>query len=352
MSMSSAVSTPINGLDRIMVEMPRYGSEFTGTYANHAPMVLVALWRIGGSPERLRDFFQHYHDAKALLPFGEGVAPVDRENWQEAIGQREREPDLRAFFIDEVARLGIDGALRTYLPRLAPGVGASAFHALMRMAYGVLRDSESDVAIALAYWAACYLALPPSTNAAPLTEDPAEVLARVAQIPKLHELPLQELLWQNMHLVGQQREFAPVVDWLAMTPDTSHRMAASAIALFTATQDFCALHAVTGLHWLRIIAPHCPPDAMTAMLRHFWQGIAALMGEMGFPTLPDAATLDRWRSLPVPPWEEIKAAAAKSYDEHDISIVFSASEEMKFHGDPLYQLAAARRVGLVPDYTS
>lgn len=350
MSLSADIAHP-SGLDRIMAEMPHYGSEFAGTFANHAPMVLVALWQIGGSPERLGDFFRHYRDDKQLLPFGEATAPVDRSNWEAAIGVREREPDLRAFFGDEVARLGIEEALQTYLPRLAAGVGASAFHALMRTAYGLLRRSETDIAVALAYWAATYLALPPSTGAAPITEDPAEVLSKVAAIPRLHELPLQELLWLNMRLVGQQPEFAPVVDWLAMTPETPARMADASIALFTATQDFCALHAVTGLHWLRIVTPHCPPETAQLMMRHFWQGIAALMGEMRFPVLPDKATLDHWRTLPVPPWEKIKAAAARSYDEHDISLVFSASEEMKVYGDPLYQLAAARRVALVPDYT-
>ena len=127
-------------------------------------------------------------------------------------------------------------------------------------------------------------------------------------------------------------------------------MAAASIALFAATQDFCALHAVTGMHWVRVVMPYCP-DA-TPMLRHFWQCIAALMGEMRFPVLPDTATLDRWRDLPAPGWDEIEAAAARSYDEHDISLTFSAREEMKVYGDPLYRLAAARRVGLVADYTA
>jgi len=42
------------------------------------------------------------------------------------------------------------------------------------------------------------------------------------------------------------------------------------------------------------------------------------------------------------------AAAVRSNDEHDLSLVFSANEEQKVYGDPLYQLVAARRVGLVP----
>lgn len=341
-------TTPQTNLDSIMAEMPSWSTEFAKTYANHAPMVLVALDRIGGSGERLRDFFEHYRDYKQLFPVGPTIAPLSRDTWQTAIGQREREPDLRVFFAAEVETLGIDEALRTYLPTLAPYVGTSALHALMRMAYGLIRRDPIEISISLAYWAALAFEMPRSTGAAPYTDNPAEILVRVAGIEAMHHLPLHELLWQNMREAGCTPEFAPVVDWLASTPETPAKLASASIALFAATQDFCALHAVTGMHWLRLVLPYCPtPDVM---LRHFWQCVAALMGEMRFPTLPDAATLDRWRHLPVPDWAEIKAAAALSYDEHDISIVFSASEEMKIYGDPLYQLAAARRVGLVKAY--
>ena len=126
--------------------------------------------------------------------------------------------------------------------------------------------------------------MPLSSGAAPITADPAEVLARVAKIDALHRLPLHELLWQNMREVGGEPAFAGVVDWLAITPDTPRRLAAAALALFAATMDFCALHAVTGMHWLRIVMPYCStPDVM---MRHFWLCVAALMGEMRFPKSP------------------------------------------------------------------
>lgn len=336
-------------LDRIMAEMPDWHSEFARTYANHAPMVLVALDRIGANADRLRDFFEHYRVAKGLFAPPPRVAPLDAATWETAIGQRERETDLRDFFAGEVGRLGIPGALQAYLPRLSPGVGASAFHALMRLAYALLRADAREVGISLAYWSACWLTMPRATGAAPLTRDPAEILARVSRIAPLRDLPTHELLWQNMTEVGKVPAFAPVVDWLEVDDQTTARLAGASIALFAATQDFCALHAVTGVHWLRLVLPHCPtPETLQ---RHFWQGIAALMGEMGFPALPSAEALEAWRRLPVPSWEEINAAARLSNDEHDVSITFSCQEEMKIYGDPLYQLAAARRVGLVADYT-
>ncbi|HBF28049.1 MAG TPA: hypothetical protein DDW73_00210 [Rhizobium sp.] len=332
--------------------MPLWSSEFEHTFANHAPMVLTALARIGGTPPEMRRFFDHYRHSKQLLPAGSTQTPLNAQTWQSAIGMRDREPDLRVFFIAQVEEFGIAPTLRLTLPILAPGIAASAFHALMRTAYGVLRQNEQDIGIALAYWAATYLPLPPSRGAKPVTDDPAQVLALTAAIAPLHDVQLHELLWQNIRDSTALLEFAPVVDWLDIGPDTMERMADVAIRLFAATQHFAALHVVTGLHWIRLIAPYCDETVLNMMLRVFWQAIAALLPELGFPTMPSDEVVERWRALEAPHWADIHAAARQSFDEHDISIAFSAHEEMALYGDPLYRVACARRLGLIGDYTA
>ena len=330
--------------------MSSYGSEFERTFANHAPMALTALAGMGGSPERLKRFFAYYRDYKQLKPFGAPQAELTAATWPSALGQREREPDLRAFFQREVAANGIEATLRSTLPILAPGVAASAFHGLMRLAYALLSERDDDVAIALGYWAATYLALRPATGAPPLTDDPADVLTRTMAIGPLHDLKLHELLWQNMRDAAALDEFAPVVDWLRIDDATLGKMATTGLVVFSATQHFAALHIVTGAHWLRIVEPYADRPTFFALLRYFWQGIAGLVGELGFPTLPDAATLERWRRQSAPDWPELQAAAAESFDEHDISLAFSAREEVKIYGDPLYRVALARRLGLMEEY--
>jgi len=348
MSVHTPTSGGGEGLSALMGEMPCYGAEFAGTYANHAPMVVVALARLGASPERARAFFAHYRDANRLLPPPGPVAPLTRADWRTALGERGRMSDLVAFFESEVGARGGERALATYLPELSPGVGASALHALMRTAYAAMRQDEGEIAQALGYWAATFLDMPRATGAPPVTDDPAEVLAMVGRIAALRRLPIHELLWHNVRASGREPAFAPVVDWLAIGGDTVPRMAGASIALFAATQDFCALHAVTGTHWVRLVAPYTPQPER--LIRHFWQVIAALMPQMRFPALPDGGTLERWRSLPASSWEEIAAAAIRSDDEHDISLAFSAREEFALYGDPLYRLATARRLGLVADY--
>jgi hypothetical protein len=57
--------------------------------------------------------------------------------------------------------------------------------------------------------------------------------------------------------------------------------------------------------------------------------------------------MDARRKLPCPPWSAIEEAACASRDEHDIKLAFVCRREELAYGEPLYRLAAARRLKLV-----
>jgi hypothetical protein len=334
------------GLDRAVAWSRQWSVEFPVCLGNHLPMVLVALHRMGASDERLEAYCHIYHEQNGLVPMPERIGEVTRDNWREFLGRREREGDYRTFFAGEIARLGTTPAALIYLPELMPGIAASATHALMRMAYATITGSDEETGVALAYWAATYLSLGASGGASPSTDDPAEVLAFMSGPTAFrHVEPERDLLWHFMRAVAQKPEFAPVVNMLAIEPETHDRVARCSLALYAATLDFCALHAVTGTHWLRLIAPRTP-DATTP-LRYFWQAIASLAPKIGFPTFPGADELEARRRAPLPDWPEIHREAVARDDEHDLSLSFSAGEEFKHYGDRLYQYVAAKRLNLV-----
>ena len=334
-------------LQRLLAECREFSGEFPDFLANHLPMVLVAMHRLGGSDARLNAFFATYRDKNRLPPPPARVAPIARETWDASLGDRARERDYIDFFHGEVARTGARVAIANYLPRLLPGLAASATHGLMRLAYGVLRDDPEEIATALGYWSATYLELGVAGKNAAVTDDPGEALLRMQPVESFRHVETElDLLWHFMRAVAAKPEFGAVVDWLAIGPDTAARMREASLALYAGTMDFCALHAVTGCHWLRMLRPATPdPDIA---LRYFWQAIASLYPKIGFPALPDADALEGWRRLSCPDWPEIEAAAVRSDDEHDLSLVFSAREEFRTFGDRLYQVVAARRMGLIP----
>ncbi|MBV9908550.1 MAG: questin oxidase family protein [Hyphomicrobiales bacterium] len=333
-------------LERAVAWARQWSWEFPFCLANHLPMVLVALHRMGASDERLEGYCHIYREQNGLVPVPEPLGEITTENWREFLSQREREADYRAFFAGEVARLGATPAALHYLPQLMPGMAASATHAFMRMAYATMTDSDEETGVALAYWAATYLSLGPSRVAEPSTDDPAEVLAFMYGPAAFRGVePERDLLWHFMRAIAEKPEFAPVVDMLAIGPDTHDRVARCSLALYAGTLDFCALHAVTGTHWLRLMTPRTPDRATP--LRYFWQAIASLVPKIGFPVLPSADQLEAWRRMPLPGWPEIFSEAVKRDDEHDLSLSFSAGEEFKHYGDPLYTYAAAKRLNLV-----
>jgi hypothetical protein len=335
-----------HGLERAVAWSRQFSAEFPFFLANHLPMVLVALHRMGASDERLEEYCEWYRRENGLVPVPDRIGTIDERNWRDFLGEREREGDYRAFFAGETARLGATQAALRYLPRLMPGMAASALHAFMRMVYATMTDSDEETAVALGYWAATYLSLGSSRGGAPTTSDPAEVLAFIYRPATFRHVEVErDLLWHFMRAMAAKPEFVPVVDLLAIGPETHDRVARCSLALYAATLDFCALHAVTGTHWLRLIAPRTPDRA--APLRYFWQAIASLVPKIGFPALPTADQLEAWRRMPLPDWPEIFREAITHDDEHDLSLSFSAGEEFKRYGDPLYQYAAAKRLNLV-----
>ena len=254
--------------------------------------------------------------------------------------------DYRTFFAGEVARLGATPAALLYLPELMPGMAASATHAFMRMAYATMTDSDEETGVALAYWAATYLSLGASRGAKPSTDDPAEVLAFMAGPASFrHVEPERDLLWHFMRAVSEKPEFAPVVDRLAIGPETHDRIAR------------CSLSALCrDARLLRIACGHGNALAEAHGAAHARRGDAAALFLAGhriagpedrLSRSASADELEAWRRARLPDWPEIYREAVARDDEHDLSLTFSAGEEFKHYGDRLYQYAAAKRLSLV-----
>jgi len=332
-----------------LLEARNLSVEFGETLANHAAMVLLAQHRLGGTEADARRFLDAYLTTTGLAATPPANGSIRRESWTARLGDRTAEAAYRGFFRAELVRIGSAEALqREYLPTLLPGIAASALHALMRLAYAREAGDNAEVADSLGYWAATWLPLGAGVGAAPITEEPVGVLVRVAAEPSLTGLTFDNgLLWHAMRKTAAQPAFAPVHDWLDVGPDTIRRMARDSLLVFAATMEFCALHAVTGTHWLRLILPALGPIDQTRAIRFFWQAIASVYPKMDCPAPLSHEAAEQMRRLPAPTWEAIAAAACASNDEHDISLIWSARCEEAQWGDPLYRVVAARRVGLL-----
>jgi hypothetical protein len=225
------------------------------------------------------------------------------------------------------------------LPWLMPGCGASAFHGLIRTAYGLEAGHAGEVADGVAYWACRYLPLgdlPPADPApapapvgrraarasAPLppVTDPAVLLRRLqASNSKAG------LISQRMADAAQSGAVNRAIAPLLIDSQTPERLARAAAFAYAQTGNFTALHLVTGTHAMRVVARYLAndEDALLAAWRHYWQAYAH--GVVA-ARLRVAAT-----PLQLRPWDEIVKLALASPNEHVIKLVDSCREEARHY---------------------
>ncbi|WP_250459209.1 questin oxidase family protein [Microbulbifer litoralis] len=304
----------------------RYGDRL----ANHLPMVLIALDKMGASREQLQRAFDRTvpHLERPPLAPPDPTIPIG-----ECRNREDLFPTARRYYETQVKQHGIGECLRRELPPLLPAIAAAGFHCLIRTAYGVDARHQEEVATGLAYWNLEYQTLPAS--------DERVALAATEILPELaRRYPLISLAPGNIadHMLSITRQRG----WME-TPVQPEQLglediARVALSAYRATGDFTLLHGITGCHALRLLLPHCPEPE--AALRYFWTGlVTAYMStgpkEFGPPTKSDTM-LD---------WKEIRKKACCSDDDHKIKISYSCLQEFRVYGIKDYQYVATHAVG-------
>jgi hypothetical protein len=136
----------------------KFSSQYSGELANHLPMALVALERMGASWDRILTYRDNY--VKRLEPRLHSLSlEITAKNWKEYLGQNRYHPDYLKYFENCLAINGLGQTLKSHLPELFRGVAGGAFHGLIRLGYALDTDNIEEVCQALGYWAISYLDL-------------------------------------------------------------------------------------------------------------------------------------------------------------------------------------------------
>lgn len=335
---------------RLSTEFVRQNPDGTidAEIGSHLELALASLVELGASDGQMQRFDADYRRRWPLEVLPPPRATITQTLWWRYLGNRRLEPEFRRYFADRVAADGAEAVLREALPVLVDGIAASAWHALIRTMLGWIRHDDAEIAEGLGYWAATFLRLARSPGAAVLGDRPAELLARLRDDRAFRTMDHFGIsLWRRTEAMGLEPHFAPVIDWLAVDDDALTRLARDSLALYLDSDQICALHAVTSCQALRELSPLLAPADRHKAVRHLWQSIAAIYALMGFLAPLTDSELDARRALPCPDWPAIEAAACASLDEHDIKLAFVCRREAAAYDEPLYRLAAARRLKLV-----
>ena len=317
--------------------VPAFSYEYGDELADHLPMTLSALRRLGAADERREAFTRRYVVEKGLR----------------VLNPASSEAAARAALGARIERDGRDYVVRAELLDLARGLGGGAFHALIRVAYAIADRDDVDLAAGLAYWRHAYLDLgeasPPNNDdaiadATPF--DPDVALANAREL--LRDVPTRlddrALIAHRMAIVAREPAFASVVDAARVRARDLPLIASVAVRGFAATRNFTLLHAMTATHAMRVLLPYAS-DA-DEIVRYLWRAIVAAYASAGLPEIPTDDSLAR-RYAEAPSWETLTARACASDDEHVVKAAFAAREEDGAYANPCYRIAVARYMKLM-----
>jgi len=137
-----------------------------GLLSDHFPMALQALFKMKAKPETISKFARlKLSENSDISISGESAVVISQSNWKAYVGKRVQAPAYIDFFQCELEEKGLQHTLDTYLPKLITGMGSSAFHGLIRLAYALELALDSEIAHVLAAWTCTWQflgELPPS----------------------------------------------------------------------------------------------------------------------------------------------------------------------------------------------
>ena len=328
-----------------MLDLLSFASvELLNGNANHGPMASEALFTLGRD-DAVLPWVENYRGRLVDRPTPS--SPIPSDQWREQLGQRDRMGDWIAFFQRELESAPWQDVVRTWLPRLAPGLMAAAAHGLIRTAHAVrsLSSRETtqrkyELAQGLGYWAARYYTLPGTPSASHANLTPNEALAHVN---RLHGpgADLRGPIHEQIKGLEDHPEFAPAIDLVDPSGDIS-RFISSITATFagiylSSSKDLIAhVHAVTAPSSLRMLLPYLDEDDARQAARYAWQACAAIYS--WYATIPPQDT----SALETPPYdrEDLIDRAVRAGGAHSIKFTEACLREHTLNPNPVYLAAA------------
>jgi hypothetical protein len=310
----------------------RYAPLYGDRLANHLPMALVALDRLGADAATRRRFADGY--GRRLVPAAVSSSGLDPHD---VLGSSGDYPRFLIFCQDRIREAGVDAVLHDWVPVLMPGLAASAFHCMIRLAYAIEGGLEGEIARALAYWASEYAALPLSLEPGEGTLD--DIAERLRIKVADHAFKPGIIIDKMLEIAWDPTLAGAVIQPAA--PPSLREIAAFGLEAYRRREDFTLLHVVTGCHAFRIVQSYASDKALAR--RYLWQAVlAAWLTVVAAPQGRTPAGSD----APAAGEEAIAARAILSSDDHVIKLCYSALCEFREYGDPAYLHIATRKLAM------
>ncbi len=310
-----------------------YDAEYGHNLASHLPMTLTALQRLGASAEQRDEWAKRYvqahglHAAPRIQHWSCGLP------WRERLGDPAAWPAYRGLFRAWIEHEGEGAVLAQVLPWLMPGVGAAAFHGLLRVGYALAASQSNELADGLAYWACRWFDCGQATVGTK-AQEPAELLTglHIATAPR-------GLIAERMAVVAATPTFAGAMKrWTVNATDTVPAIARLAAEHYDTSGNFTLLHVLTSAQAMNALLPWFDEsDRDQAVACYAAAGAAAWISAAPRVAAPCEAL--RWSQA-----IERVVSGAQRDDEHAVKCVDAAREWDRIEPHPRWLAAATRAV--------
>jgi Questin oxidase-like len=331
--MHNVIDNNINTRNAVLTELQdanrRFALDAKGT-TNHCPMALVALANMGATPERLRAFFDMW-DEKYAIPAPVSNVTIARDDWYANLRGDDFEA-LRDCFEAWIHEDGIDAVLLAVLSRIPFAPATGAFHALIRLGYGLESGHVAEMAAGLAYLMVgnADLAIPPSQSAATVEAGFVSISAAMAG----SSFPGDMIVARVRSAVADPR-FAPALCAVPISTGLLAEMAGLAIATYWQTRNFTVMHMVTGLYAARQIFAHLPEALVLHLLPQMWVSLCGAYASVGAPLIHASQLEDD--TLPSEgDWAGLFEKAVLSDNDHVIKMTYTCYRESQVYPSPVY----------------
>ena len=340
---------------------------------NHVPMTLIALQHIkeklaaGDGADAILDCYLNdvldEIDGDSEIPmFGmpqDSIIEITKENFCAHRGQMEASTSYLRFLLAELERLdgSFDDLMHLYWPYVHSSIQAEAFHAVLRMAFGLDAGDVKEAACGLACMAAGYSPLstvelelePPHRSFT--GSGPERIQKSLAALYANEQLINHKGLLEQDVIEPRQEIFFADPEFLAILPTfeqvddaTLRAIRLASLELFEKHHDFSILHAVTSTCAVERLKPYLTPEA----LRVHWAAILAaaatregvLRQKRADEIPPSIPVCDANRELPLE-WPTLAAAMYSTLIEqrkqklipyttnfeHTIKLLYAAHQE-------------------------
>ena len=315
---------------------------------NHCPMALCALAAMGASSGRLEEFFDQWQRRFGIAASSKRFE-VKPASWPDFKDDPGAFHSLRDFFKKWILQSNADAVLNEVLRRIPFAPATGAFHAVIRLAYGLDANHSGEIAAGLAALITENLQVAPPVGDLAAAASIENALHRLSAGLQNKMFPRRASITATLQTIAIDPAFQALLQRPPATPALLDLLAEVAIAQYWHKADFTTLHMVTGMDAIRRVGARLPAEMLHALHDGAWGAFCTAYVAIGTPCISAAQSCVA--SIPadefsVPPWSELLARAITSDDDHVIKMTYTCWRLGKPEIQPIYRLAAARLIGM------